>query len=488
MVGGLAVNTGGVQGTAPGRDRGRRGAWVFGGGLALLLAALMFFSGTIYQYNLPRVKATTPQNGTLEKKETLSGYAEWETIENIYAPIAGTVARAAVKKGETVAAGQPLLQMSYDRDEAERKLRELDNSRAKLEVEIANIHLNIEKTKRAIANNSEARADAQKQYEKASGKSTTSNELALLEIDIRKAERTLADTLALYESGGATEREVTQAQDSLEVLGLQRETTLRSIADQQDRDADTLETLLKSAEGYEKSIADAKADLAAQELSLKSKDYDLAGLALSREPYERALADYAAYASINAPNAGTVLSVNAEAGQKIGENAVLISIGVGKAFLVDANLPLDNNFVFPGDACELSNTARTLTGTVISLTPGERGKTATVSVVSDAVSAGETFDIVFTQSSAVRYTLVPNGALNQDSDGYYVNLVKRRDGLLGKEFYLERLDVFVGDSDSGNTVITQGIMFIEPIALTSDKPVAPGDVIFLTNTADFFQD
>jgi len=83
--------------------------------------------------------------------------------------------------------------------------------------------------------------------------------------------------------------------------------------------------------------------------------------------------------------------------------------------------------------------------------------------------------------------LVPNGALNQDNDGYFVNQIKRRDGILGEEYYLERLDVYIGDSDSKNTAILQGITFFEPIALISDQPIAPGDVISVSNVGDFFE-
>jgi hypothetical protein len=58
--------------------------------------------------------------------------------------------------------------------------------------------------------------------------------------------------------------------------------------------------------------------------------------------------------------------------------------------------------------------------------------------------------------------------------------------MMGKEYYLERLNVYIGDSDSKNTAIVRGITFFEPLVLISDKAVSAGDAIKLINVGDFF--
>jgi hypothetical protein len=125
---------------------------------------------------------------------------------------------------------------------------------------------------------------------------------------------------------------------------------------------------------------------------------------------------------------------------------------------------------------------------VLRINPDERGKTVAIALVSEEVTAGETFSITFEKVSATTYTLVPNSALNQDNDGYFLYQVKRRSGMLGREYYLERQSVYIGDSDSKNTVIVRGVTFFEPVVLTSDKAVSVGDVVTLTNVGDFFAD
>ena len=467
---------------------GRRGAWIFGGAFAAVLAILMFLSGTIYSYNLPQVTACSPSNGYLNKRESSSGFADWEQVDKLNSPIAGKIAEIYVAEGDRIKAGQTMFRLQFDRSEAERKLREIENSRAKLEIDLQGLYLRMEKARRGIADNTAAQAEARRQYQKESTKVTTNNDLAMIEIDIRKAEQALADAQILFDAGAGTGRDVATAKDSLESLYLKKQTSIRSYEEQLQKDADSLETLYRNISSYDKSIADGKADLAQYELDLESKERDRKSYDLQSEPYIEMLANYDKYTYIESKTDGLVLTIPVEAGQNVGENALMMTIGAGISYIIECTIPYENNFVFIRDTCKLSNTARELEGYVISIAPGERGKALKIRVESGEITAGETFDISFSRRSDVRYTLVPNGALNQDSDGYFLNRIKKARGLLGDEFVLERLNVFIGDSDTQNTVITDGFRFFEPIVLTSDMPVQPGDTVKLLNEADFYAD
>jgi hypothetical protein len=154
---------------------------------------------------------------------------------------------------------------------------------------------------------------------------------------------------------------------------------------------------------------------------------------------------------------------------------------------VNCTVSLDNNFITQGDSCELSNATHVLKGTVTRIKPGAQGKTVSVSVVSGELSAGETFEVTFEKDSSASFTLVPNASVNLDSDGYFLYQIKRRRGIMGEEYYLERLDVFIGDSDYRNTVITRGVTFFEPVVLTAAKPLSAGITIMFKNPEDFFE-
>jgi biotin carboxyl carrier protein len=409
-----------------------------GGGFLLLLVLLIFCSKTVYTHNLPQVSAVKPTNGRLSKLEMSSGLAEWAEIECLYVPLSGLCGEVLVKEGEIVEAGQPLLRLEFDSEEAERRLREIAASRARLQIDLQDIQLRLERLERS---------GGPEGYD--------ADNLAK---DIAQSQTALEDAQILFELGEISQRELTSAEEAL--------VNLRSKGN--------------------RATADYEADVAALRLNMQSKQLELSNLSLQEEPYRKALADYEAYALISAPVGGELLSLKAQKGARLNENALLAEIGAGQEFTVECSISLDNNFVLPGDTCELSNSAHVLKGAVSRIIPTERGKTVTVCITSAEVSAGETFDIVFEKESSTSYKLVPNGALNQDNDGYFLYQVKRRDGMLGKEYYLERLNVYIGDSDSKNTAIIKGILFDEPMVLTSNKAVGAGDVIKLTNVGDFF--
>ena len=192
--------------------------------------------------------------------------------------------------------------------------------------------------------------------------------------------------------------------------------------------------------------------------------------------------------------------------------SLIVTCGVTGAYEVLCKASLDNNFIMVGDTCKLENSSMYIEGTVTKITPKDQVKEITVFVSANNqqseeaeaeknmlrkfgrqsfgdindITAGETFDITFEKESTGSYTLVPNGTLNMDSNGYFLYQVKQRNGILGKEYYAEKLRVYIGDSDTDNTVITSGIVFFEPIVSLSDKGFSEGDVVKLKNEGDFF--
>ena len=411
-----------------------------GFGFLLLLIILILCSKTIYSHNLPTVNAVRPITGRLSKMEIASGPAAWAEIRGVYLPMGGVCGEILAKEGERVEAGQPLLYMDFDWDETERGLREIETRHAKLDADIRSIEQRLDRLRRASG--------------------PDGFDAGNLARDVARARQELEDAQALYEAGAISLRTLTEAEEALE--------SLYAI---QNR---------------------AAADYAADESSLVSelalKNFDITLLRLEEERYRRTLANYDAYSAIAAPVAGQLISLNARKGEKLNEYALVAEIGVGREFIVECTVSPDNNFVLPGDACALSNTSHALKGTVTKVSPSARGKTVSVSVASDEVAPGETFAVRFEKDSASTYTLAPNGALNQDNDGYFVYRVKRRDGMLGKEYYLERVNVEIGDNDSYYTAIVKGITFFEPLVLTSDKPVKADSVVKLANVGDFFVD
>jgi len=451
-----------------------------------LIMLLIFFSRTIYEHNLPRVTAVRPQTGRLSMLEVSRGVVTHAGVENIFAAVTGIAEDVLVRQGETVEEGQALLHLSFDRANTERRLADLQNSRDRIANDIQNLNIQIDRINRQISTlNSET-------YEE---EYISRHQLNTLELDIRMAEIELDSARQANRDARdrderdddavrRTQLDVNRAATRLENLLLQQREAERNIERQQERER---ESVAEREQSRIARLADLRGEASSLQNNVQSRNIDLAGISLQEEAYLAALEDFETFAVITAPVSGTVLSINIVNGELIRENQLIVSVGIAGDFIVECIISLDNNFVVPGDIAEITNMSHRLTGTVLSITPSAHGKVVQVGFSSEAVSPGETFDVTFRKESDTTFTLVPNGALRQDNDGFFINQIRRRQGIMGTEYYLARIPVFIGESDNRNTAIVQGITFFEPIAHISSRAVSPGDVIFLENEGDFFE-
>ncbi|MDR0841503.1 MAG: HlyD family secretion protein [Christensenellaceae bacterium] len=447
-----------------------------GGGILLILLMLIFFSKTIYTHRLPQITGVLPKNGALNQQEIARGTAQWADTESLYAQIGGKVEEVLVKEGDAVKEGQELLRLSYSPEEVEQRLRELKDSRTRIKLDLERIRLNTAKTERYMD------ALRNKVFEP---DMPSSGDLALLDAEIAKAASHLKELEAQAEAGeDVSKEELESARYELQRLYIQRDNLIKS---QEAARRNAYKTLEEQELDRRARLADYEDELAAIKLELSAKKIELSALAMQEESYKEALQEFSENAVLLAPAAGTITSLPVGKGEQVTEGMLLAKMGVGNRFFVDCALNLENNFVGVGEPCTLESASHRATGVVQALTSSAEGKTAQVLVEEAEIAAGETFSVTFKKSSDTTYILVPNGSLNKDNTGYFLMQIKRREGILGQEYYLDRLGVMIGESDSENTVIVRGIDFFEPILLRSAKPVAVGDTVLLGNEADFFE-
>jgi len=414
----------------------------------VFLLLLLFFSKTIYTYNMPEVTGTKPKRGSLSKLEISSGIASQAETETVYAVSGGTVGRVFVREGDAVEKDQVLFEMDFDIVAAERRYAEIGNNIGKLEVEISGLRSRVGNIRTALAT---TEFDTDEEEQNVALPAFT-GQAGIIALEISKAAIALNEAQLSFEWGFLSKNGLVNVENNLKALLFKY-----------SAEADDLE------------------------LSLTSKLMDMENLKLSRETVRDLLRDYRNNAAIKAPTSGTILNLPVERGKYFPEKALLVSIGVGSEFFVECGISTDNNFVNPGDTCELSNASHVLNGTVKRIKPSMQGKVVTISISSDKVSDGETFDITFEKNSAASFVLVPNSAVNQDSDGYFLYQIKRRKGIMGNEYYLSRLNIFIGDSDRQNTAVIRGLTFFDPIVLVSGKALSDGVTVSLKNPEDFFE-
>ena len=415
------------------------GAFIF-----IFLILLLFFSRTIYNYNIPEVSAAKPKRGSISKLEISSGIAIWAETETVYAVAGGSAGSIYVREGDYVEKGQILFEMDFDVPAIERRALEINNNIYRLETDIRNQQSRLRNIIDAIT--------AASGDDLSNAVNSLSGQAGLIALEFYRAATNVKNMQIDYELG-------MQSRNNL----LSAENDLKSLFYKYESEADELEH------------------------SIIVKQIDLEIQKLSRESILAMLSDYRSNTVVRSPADGVITDLNVERGKFFPENALLVSIGVGEEFVVECTVSLDNNFINPGDICDLSNSSHVLKGTVRRVRPGTNGKTVTINISSAGISDGETFDVAFEKVSASSFILVPNSAVNQDSDGYFLYQIKRRKGIMGDEYYLERLNIYIGDSDRQNTIVLRGITFFDPIVIAGSKALSSGQTVSLRNAGDFFE-
>lgn len=406
-----------------------------GGVFLALILLLTFFSKTIYTYHLPEVTAVKPANGKLSKVETGYGTVKWAEGNSIYIPAQGVVDTIYVNEGEYVEAGQVLFSMKYDREENDWKLLEIENTIKRLELEQLDIENRIESAKSPDA------------------------EALKAQQSLTEAKKYLEAANALYEIGSVSAQELNETRNEVNYLTLK----LKNLTKEKAENAISLQH------------------------ELDQKKLELENQNILKGPYNKLQEIHRENTVMTAPEGGMVISFPIAKGEKVQKDTLAATLGTGNEYYLECPVSLENNYIITGDTCTLSNPSHQVKGTVSSILPTEQEKIVKIRFTADNVTAGETFEVLFQKESETTYILVPNAAVCQDNDGYYLKQIKRREGMMGKEYYLDRIDIYIGDSDSKHTVVVQGVTFFEPVLLFSDKTAVTGDVVLLKNVGDFFE-
>ncbi len=399
--------------------------------LAILVLCL-FLSKTIYSFNMPQITATIPFNGKLNKTETANGIANWAEKESVCIEVAGKVEEVLVKEGETVYKGQELVRLSVNNDEMN-KIKELKIARAKLDLDIENINIKIGKA------NADLTALKTEQAQ-----------------EIKKAQDNYDRMNSLYQAGAIAQVEWETA-----------EYNLKSTIDK-----------------YNKLVADLKNLMLTYNQDIKGKQLDLKNNDVQLARYNDILSTNG---NIKAETAGIVGEIAINKGDIVTANQSVMTIGIGENFTIECSIPLENSFVAVGDTCKLTNSSHSFDGIVDKILSDEKTKAVSITVSDGNITPNESFSITFSKEGKQTEKLVPNGAIQQDSSGYFLYKISSRKGVLGDEYYTEKLPIYIGDSDNTNTVILNDIGFFEPVVLSSNKPFSEGDTIVLKNGGDFFE-
>ncbi len=447
-------------------------------GFAALMVALTFFSRTLNNLALARVKLAAPSAATLQKVISADGVFQARQTVTVNAPAAGEIQELRVQAGDVVKAGDVLAVMDTgdlaDQLAAEqRSLERLQNNRDKAALTVApdytqqNVALSQAKDKRS--RDKAALSAAKKAVER--DEDAVDRAKAALE----KAKAEGGDTAAAQAALDAAKQKL--AEDSAQV---------DTLTAQVRADEDAVKVATAQLNQQKKQNASQEDS---RQLELENMDLEIAA---QKDKIAGLQSDLAAAGEVKAPVSGRVLSVNAQEGAQISSSQPMLTMmdaGQGLQFSVEMSYenaellsPGVQVDVLPGGASQ--RVAATLREKRESdERPGER-MTLLFDADAQGVAAssalpGQHGDIRYSQKTQSYATTVPNSALREDSAGTYVLVSRQRKTPLGNRNELERVDVAVLDSDNFRTAVSGPLNTMDSVVTAADKPVDSGDAVLV---------
>ncbi|SNT22121.1 Multidrug efflux pump subunit AcrA (membrane-fusion protein) [Anaerovirgula multivorans] len=402
---------------------------IFGKAIIIFFSTMLiitFFSKTIQNMFLPEVTVSKPHSGILTYETAGTGTIIPKETLNIYSESIKRVKEIKVEAGEKVKKGETIAVLYSQAS---------NNKLTEEEIHLKKLEANLEKLLLE----------------------TKSTQVGILELEVEKAlekvnklENDLDKKLKLLEAGVETGENVKEAQYHLETA--EKDYQQKKVELQEEKNRQQI-----SEEEKKRDIEAQRYDIQAQQLKIDE---------LQEE--ERILSPYD----------GLVKEIHYQSGELTRDNEPICSIVHSeKGFVFSVSLDLENNsFISVGDSIlvYLKSASKYIDIPIKKIVIKDNFKEVTADLDERDFLGGEKLDYRIIKKSKNFNTLVPNSALGRDNSGYFVFLLKEREGALGKEYYVEKQYVNIGDSDNRNTVILEGLDNKTSIVYDSEKAIHDG--------------
>ena len=457
----------------------------------LVVIILALVGGGAYWIFRPKSASTSSQTslykvavGTISKELSLSGNVTLRGQVNVTSGVAGKVLAISVEKGNVVSQGQELMRLDPgDLDDqiasaqlnleiAKLKLQDLQQPLSAADME--SLQLSLEKAKEDLASAqrnkervtqtcsmalSTAQANiqaAQEELERAQANldlvmQSTAQALAAAQADVDAAQQDLDNAKTDTEKQAAqrsldqakqklesqklsNQQQITSAQNSVKSAQANLDKVLQALEQQKlqnEASLESAESQIKSAEMAlrsaqlqydQKTAPPSETDLKLQELSVRQAQANLDQLLKQKEA-----------TVVISPSAGTVSAVNAQVGDSVGANSVVVTLVDLQSVEISVSVPEVNiNQVKPGMSAKVTSdsiSGKTMTATLTSVDPLATETQGVVSYTayftpdkeaSQLLKPGMTVQLSLVVAQAKDVLLVPRSALQTSGNRYLV--------------------------------------------------------------------
>lgn len=498
--------------------------------ILIVVLVLGLIGGGLYWYLRPQ--ATTQSNytlvkatvGDIRKELSLSGTVSLKESINVSPGVGGKVAAVNVSIGDTVKSGQELLlldisdldnqivdaQLSLESaqlrlQQLQEPLSSLDQESLQMALDRAQADLDSAKTNQtrvtetcsmsesmaqdAVITAQSSLEDAQANLEMV--QKVTAQSLASANSDVERTQLDL-DNATSDSAKKSAELSLDQARSKLETQKLSNEQQLTSAGNQVENAQSSIEKAKQSLRqqqlSNQSSLENAKSQIESAQYALrtaqiqsdqKTQTVAATDLRLQQISVEQAqskleqLQKQMASAVVVAPSAGTVSVVNAQVGDTIGANAIVVTLANTQALQIEASIPeVSLRQVTPGMTAKVTSdsiTGKSITATLAVVNPiptenqGVVSYTARFTIDSKAtqqLKPGMSVDLSLVVAESTNAVLVPRSALQSIGNRYMVLVWD------GKVF--TRKPVEIGVLNDSMAEIKSGVKENDQIGLTLD--------------------
>jgi len=444
-----------------------------------IIAVLLFFSKTIYEYNLPAVTLAYPTEDYIVNTLRAEGTVILDGEVDILSGHDGQI-ELLVEEGSEVKVGDPLFKVTSDNENIEAQMAALEKNKSTLNVTISKLSNDI-----AYHNASDISSNEIEPLD------LTSNDYKIekLQKSLESEQKELLDTRRLFDEGAL----------ALFVLAEQEAVV-------QNLEAELQQALLdreKAIENHNKKIEDSNKasdnQLRQNSKAIADLNYQLNSARIERDYIDRQLASL----SEQLENSGiteilseydgrvTVIMDNAKTGRIINKNTLVLSVlPQYSPATVRFNVSDKMDYMVEGDAVLMSINSRRrrdLPGKITKIY--YYNQMVTIEAKFDEViqfSGGEKIEALFERRSQLYPLVIPNSAVREGGRKYLLYIEQVKTGL-GYDYIAREIAINVADRDSNNSYIYwldergDGL----PIIINSDKAVMPGDKVKIISKGEF---
>lgn len=399
-----------------------------------VIVLLTFFSKTINNFLLPEVEYRNTTSGTLTKEITAQGEVFPLNTETVNSYGTWKITDIKIKEGATVARGDALAVIDSNDIKLELKRMELNL----LKMQNA---LKLYKNGIQTINIDQYRSDA---------------EVALKAV--KKAEKKLKDQKELYAFDAVALQSVNEAEEQLDTAKRDYEQKQKLLSQKEEESK-------KGGEDYQTTVREKEAEVEVCRLELENKKKNTPEDGIIKSPVNGIVR------SISFENGAT-----ANSGQELfeivkNETSIYIkwTLDSEAASQVDKKASVRFTTAEP-EKLELSGAVKDKKYLV---NEGAYEYIAEIKKAKENLEIGQKVDVLIQKSSIPYNMIVPNSSVIKEGGKPCVYIVKTKDGIMGKESYVQKVEVTVTEADDFDSAISGGgITTEDKIVVFSSKPLS----------------